>query len=434
MMKNLKSGLKLCLIIALSITIVLSAINFKTLTVIEFINNFVVSFLYSITISLGTGLINNYLDKKWDWLDDTNKRVTYGVIFSLLYTIPAVIFCNYLIFMVLNNNKNLFSERMIWIHLFYIILSLGISALLHAKSFIKFWKESSKKEIVKHQVIASDSSAKFETLKNQIDPHFLFNSLNVLSALIEEKPENAVNFTNSLSKIYRYILEEKDKELISLQEELDFAITYMKLLKMRFENTIIFNISEIENSDKMYVVPLSLQLLLENTVKHNFASATSPLTIYISKENDFLFISNNLQKKEVATSNGVGIKNIVSRYGLLTNKKVEIIESTTTFTVKIPILTQKINIMQQKNTEEVIYLKAQRRVKDLKEFYGNLFSYCLVIPCLIVINLLTYSKFLWFFFPMFGWGIGLAIHGFNAFGYGKDWEEKKIEEYMRKNG
>lgn len=433
-MKNIKNTLKLSIIIALLITLVLSGINIKKLTLSYFFSYFIVCFLYSILIVLGNRIINNYLDKKWNWLEDTNYRVTFGIIFSLLYTIPAVVFCNYLIFKYLYNNSDLFSEQMIWTHLFYIVLSLGISALLHAKSFIKYWKESSKKEIVKHQVIASDSSAKFETLKNQIDPHFLFNSLNVLSALIEEKPENAVNFTNSLSKIYRYILEEKDKELISLKDELDFAETYIKLLKMRFENTIIFNISEIENSDKLFVVPLSLQLLLENTVKHNLASASSPLTINITKENDFLLISNNLQKKIVATSNGVGIQNIVSRYGLLTNKKVEIIESTSTFTVKIPILTQKINIMQQKNTEELIYLKAQRRVKDLKEFYGNLFSYCLVIPCLIVINLLTYSKFLWFFFPMFGWGIGLAIHGFSAFGYGKDWEEKKIEEFMRKNG
>ncbi|MFY7811511.1 MAG: histidine kinase, partial [Flavobacterium sp.] len=373
----------MCFVIAICFTVIISAVNYKSITIVYWFYNFIVCFLYTLIIGIGNGLINNYLNKKWDWLDDTNNRVSYGILFSLLYTIVGVIFCNYFIFIVLHKNKELFSERMIWIHLFYIIFSLGISAFLHAKSFIKYWKESSKKEIVKHRVIASDSSAKFETLKNQIDPHFLFNSLNVLSSLIEERPDKAVKFTNSLSKIYRYILEEKDKELIYLQDELEFAETYMNLLKMRFENTIEFQIFGIDNSKNWYVVPLSLQLLLENTVKHNLVSTSFPLKINIYKENDYLFVTNNLQKKEVATSNGVGIKNIVSRYGLLTPKKVEIIETTTSFTVKIPLLTEKINIMQEKTRDELIYLKAQRRVKELKEFYGNMISYFFVITCLI---------------------------------------------------
>jgi two-component system LytT family sensor kinase len=255
-----------------------------------------------------------------------------------------------------------------------------------------------------------------------------------LSALIEENPEKGVNFTNSLSKIYRYILEEKDKELISLEDELKFAETYMNLLKMRFEHSIIFNISEIENSKNLFVVPLSLQLLLENTIKHNNANEKFPLSIDIVIEDNYLLISNNLQKKEVTSSNGVGIQNIVNRYALLTNKKVEIIETKETFTVKIPVLTEKINLMKYTNTDQFIYQKAQKRIKELKEFYGNLFSYCIVIPMLIVINLYTSSKFLWFFFPMFGWGIGLSLHAFSTFGYGKDWEERKIKEYMKKNG
>ena len=113
------------------------------------------------------------------------------------------------------NPSEFFNDRMIWVHLFYIILSLGVSAFMYARSFMANWKQASRKEVTEQKIIAGTASAKFESLKNQIDPHFLFNSLNVLSSLIEENPENAQRFTTSLSKIYRYVLEQKDKELVS---------------------------------------------------------------------------------------------------------------------------------------------------------------------------------------------------------------------------
>ena len=159
------------------------------------------------------------------------------------------------------------------------------------------------------KVIAGTASAQFESLKNQIDPHFLFNSLNVLSALIEENPESAQKFTTSLSKIYRYVLEQKDKELVTVSEELNFAKTYMNLLKMRFENSITFDLPTDFSNDLAKVVPLSLQLLLENCIKHNVVSESKPLHIKIYMENNFLVVENNLQKKEVLTDRkGVGLQ------------------------------------------------------------------------------------------------------------------------------
>src|SRR5690606_2120763 len=140
------------------------------------------------------------------------------------------------------------------------------------------------------RVIAGTASAQFESLKNQIDPHFLFNSLNVLSSLIEENPENAQRFTTSLSKIYRYVLEQKNKEYVTLQEELNFASTYMKLLKMRFENSLEYKLPEGPIDPDAKVVPLALQLLLENTVKHNVVSEKNPLRIEIRVEGDYLVI------------------------------------------------------------------------------------------------------------------------------------------------
>ena len=299
---------------------------------------------------------------------------------------------------------------------------------------IYFYKSSQEKKVVEQKIIASSATAQLESLKNQIDPHFLFNSLNVLSSLIEENPDMAQRFTTSLSKVYRYVLDQKDKELVSLKEELDFAVTYMKLLQMRFENSIEFHLPEIPEDYPGKVVPLSLQLLLENCIKHNLASEQKPLKIEIIIANDQLLVRNNLQKKEsLSNRKGVGISNIVQRYDLLTQRKVVVETTNQHFNIYLPILTKQLQPMETNQpTNQELYLKAKKRVEDLKGFYGNLFSYCLVIPLLIFINYRTYWEFKWFFFPMLGWGLGLAMHALQTFGYAQTWEEKKIKELMEK--
>ena len=242
-------------------------------------------------------------------------------------------------------------------------------------------------------------------------------------------------FTTSLSKIYRYVLEQKDKELVSVSEELTFAKTYMNLLKMRFENSITYDIPTDFNNDDAKVVPLSLQLLLENTIKHNVVSEQKPLHIKIYIENNYLIVENNLQKKEVLQDRrGVGLQNIVNRYGLISERKMLIEESATFFKVKIPILTKQIAFMETQNryNENMAFMRAKERVEKLKGFYGNLISYCCVIPVLIFINL-KMGGFQWFWFPMFGWGMGLCFHAIETFGYGKSWEEKKIQEILNKD-
>lgn len=313
------------------------------------------------------------------------------------------------------------------------IISFVVLLGIHALYFYKAIQENKVKE---QKIIAGTASAKFESLKNQIDPHFLFNSLNVLSSLIEENPENAQRFTTSLSKIYRYVLEQKDKELVSVDEELAFAKTYMNLLKMRFENSLFYEMPTTAISAEAKVVPLSLQLLLENTVKHNVVSEQRPLHIRIFVEGDYLAVQNYYQKKEVLQERqGVGLQNIINRYGIITNRKVLIAQNEQTFTVKIPILTKQITVMETQYSydETGAYLRASEHVKKLKGFYGNLISYCLVISFLIFINLSYSANFQWFWFPLLGWGMGLAFHGLEVFGYGKSWEERKINEILKKD-
>lgn len=313
------------------------------------------------------------------------------------------------------------------------LIAMGVALLIYAVYYYKNYKE---KQVKEQKIIAGSASARFDALKNQLDPHFLFNSLNVLTSLIEEDPEQAQKFTTSLSKVYRYVLEQKHKDLVTVEEELNFARTYVRLLKMRFEDSIVFEIPENLESPQAKIVPLSLQLLLENAVKHNVINSNRPLHIKVSEEGGMLVVSNNLQEKQVVRkSSGVGLQNIRQRYKIFTNREVRIEKTVSSFKVALPLLTQKYSFVetQESYLEEKRFLKAKERVRSIKEFYGNLLAYCIIIPILWWINYMT-TDFTWAIFPTLGWGFGVLMHGMEAFGYnplwGKRWEERKIRELM----
>ena len=391
-------------------------------------------FAYSFILTFINGSYFWWFGAKITWEKATLKKVLLGAFGAVVLTLIGFFFCRVLHYVVYEGvpmQEFLANEKM-YTYLFPLLFTTIISLFFH---LIYFYKALQEKKVKEQKIIAGTASAKFDALKNQLDPHFLFNSLNVLSALIDENPDQAQKFTTGLSKIYRYVLEQKNKELVSLEEELKFASTYMKLLKMRFENSIEFEIPEEISNEEAKVVPLSLQLLLENTIKHNIVSENRPLKIKIYEQDEFLVVENNYQKKEVLSNRkGVGLQNIVNRYDEITQRKVLIDQTEEIFRVKIPVLTKQISIMETNEiNEENAYFKAKQRVKEMKEFYGNLISYCVVIPFLIFINYSTYWGFQWFWFPLFGWGIGVTIHGFSVFGYGSEWEERKIQEIMNKD-
>ncbi len=397
------------------------------------------SAMYTFVLGFGQGLLNDYLSTKWDWITETNKRVWIGVLGTLIYTIPIILLIDYFLFIKIKgfDSVDFFKPPMIWIHLFWVQFSLGVSAFLHARGFMMEWKNAVSHETTQHKIVAKTETAKFETLKNQIDPHFLFNSLNVLTSLIGENPNQAEKFTTKLSKIYRYVLEQRNKELVPIQEELLFAKNYMELLQMRFEDAIQFTLPKGTEDSALKLVPLSLQLLLENAVKHNVVSSKKPLEISIFIKNGFLYIQNNINPKDaIGKGTKIGLRNIADRYGLITEKNIEIINNHRTFTVKLPLLlnteSMKIN---SNNLEKNSYVRAVEKVEKLKEFYQNLVSYCLVIPFLVYINYQFSPQFKWFWFPAIGWGIGLLFHFLEVHNYnfilGKNWEERKIKELMK---
>jgi sensor histidine kinase YesM len=220
---------------------------------------------------------------------------------------------------------------------FSLLITLLVSSIYAISDYMKQWKQSElKAEQMKQQMLKSE----YESLKNQVNPHFLFNSLNTLTALISEDQEKAIDFVQKLSKVFRYALQNQEKTTIDLASEVDIVNSYLFLQKMRFGDNLRFHIDIPPNVNNAQVITQGLLMLVENAIKHNEASGENPLHIQISMEGkDYVVVKNNLKRKNMAQpSTGIGLPNIVSRYQSLTDKPVVIQEDENEFIVKIPII------------------------------------------------------------------------------------------------
>jgi len=400
----------------------------------DFVEEFIIYQFYAFVLGYSNLTYFNYLEKI-KWVEGTRaKRLAVGIVGSTIISTIGLFLIRMVISVFYDGNSFLeyWSHEKIENFYFGIWASSTVIIIFHV---IYFYNKYQKTKVKESQIVAKNETAKFESLKNQLDPHFLFNSLNVLTSLIGENPYQAEKFTTKLSKVYRYVLEQKDKDLVPLEEELRFAKSYMQLLQMRFEEAIEFSIPDTISDDELKIVPLSLQLLLENAVKHNVITSGQPLKIRIYEDKGYLTVENTLNpKSSLEKSTKVGLKNIQQRYELISSNKVSIENDNKLFKVRLPLLTQKIKVMRTEYMDESAkYARAKKRVDELKGFYGSLVAYMVVIPFLITLNYKTSWHFQWFWFPVFGWGLGLAIQAFNIYGIGGNWEERKIKEIMEKN-
>lgn len=285
-----------------------------------------------IVMWLGNSFLGHYLDKKLPWTESPVKRLLVGMITSTLYPALVIILLmesfQYFLHFDIGEGYN-----------YSIYLAIGltilISLFLHGRGFLMSWKDAANHA---ERLEKESAVAKYESLKNQVNPHFLFNSLNALTNLVYEDQDKAVKFIKQLSEVYRYVLDTRDQEVVSLQEELEFLKSYLFLQSIRFGNNLK---TIIDISSKGKIAPLALQMLIENAIKHNIVSSEDPLSITVSEEGDFLVVENNLQKKKnvlAEPSSGIGLVNICKRYEFLSDKKVEILKSDNTFKVKLPII------------------------------------------------------------------------------------------------
>ncbi|MFM9951214.1 MAG: sensor histidine kinase [Saprospiraceae bacterium] len=214
-------------------------------------------------------------------------------------------------------------------------MTLLISTFLHGRAFLFQWKESL---LEAEQLKRAHLTAKYENLKTQVNPHFLFNSLNVLSNLVYKDQDQAVRFIKQLSNVYRYLLDMREQEVVSLETELEVLKDYISLLKIRFGESLNINLT-LESDAGIAIPPLTLQMLVENAVKHNIASKNLPLDISIFRQGDQIVVENNLQSRlNNPESTGIGLINIQERYRHVSDKVVAIENGPHTFRVILPVL------------------------------------------------------------------------------------------------
>lgn len=220
-----------------------------------------------------------------------------------------------------------------------IVPTVIVYLVYEAVYFFDAWKMNVRKT---EALMRENVQSQLEVLKNQLDPHFLFNSMNTLAALIDDENTAAQDYLEKLSDVYRYVLVSRNKNTVLLSEEIAFVDAYVYLNKIRFRENLQVEKRLSTAALSRHITPLSLQMLIENAIKHNVASRESPLQIVIREENDgYLVVENNISEKTILEkSTRVGLQNIINRYGLLTDRKVEIVRDGERFTVKIPLLGQ----------------------------------------------------------------------------------------------
>lgn len=304
------------------------------------LSSFLISFFWTFSISItqwiGIELIYGVLNRRISWIHAPIKK-TFALVFSfLVYSAPAFLVVHLLNFYLWRGMN--FDQA--WPYIIRslpasMLVSVFLSLLFTATGFFRAWKQSF---IQGEKLKAEMLSYKYESLRNQLNPHFLFNSLNVLSDLVYDDQALAVRFIRQLSDLFRYVLDSRDKEVVPLAEELVFIQSYIFLLKTRFEEKLKINIDVPTETDD-YIVPMSLQLLIENAVKHNELSEAFPLQISICRKGNYLEIENTLKSKNVGDdSKGTGLQNIRQQFSFLTDLPVEIFPSKQKYLVRVPIL------------------------------------------------------------------------------------------------
>ena len=292
--------------------------------------NMLYCFMIGSTLWLGNSSIDPVLDRIYRKRPlSPGKKLVLGLLSMFLISSAIILIVNWCwVVVIWGSEFDAYLHRSgLWIMITEIVVVLIVALVLYTNEFFHSWREAVKnEEALKREKLA----LQYESLKNQVNPHFLFNSLNTLSGLIGKDGEKATRFVKQLSDIYRYVLEHKDREVVPLETEMKFVENYISLMKIRFGDNLLVKVN-IEARSNLKIIPLSIQMLVENAIKHNVVSKEKPLTITISmNENNQLVVSNNLQKKSSILQGDSGewekhgLMNIKSRYEYLSKGVFEV--------------------------------------------------------------------------------------------------------------
>jgi len=292
-------------------------------------------FLLGWTIWKGNELVGLYLDKKLSWEKNPGSTFFYRIMASVIYTAIDIVLCNYIIYTYIYK-INIFDDLQRLS--LYAIVTFGIAMLvttiIYLNHFFISWRES----VIQQEKFKQEAlSMQYETLKSYVNPHFLFNSLSVLSSLVEKDTAKSQEFIKQLSDIYRYVLEQKDKELVPLGTELIFITSYINLHRIRHGENLKIDLNVDDKSGQ--IIPLSMQILLENAFKHNIISEEDPLEVKVWREDNYIIVQNKLNmRKTINESSGIGLDTIGKKYQFFTNRPMVVNRDNGLFTVKLPVL------------------------------------------------------------------------------------------------
>ncbi len=303
-------------------------------------------FLISISITLmvweGNLRIDHWLNQKYPWITMPGKRIPVHLLLSVGYSAIIIFTGSYISNSFTNSlpiSGNDFLKITSIILAILVLMSVLLLTIEISTQFFRHWK-SSLVEIEKYR--AESLQAQLQNLKNQINPHFLFNNMSVLSSLVYKDQDKAVEFINQLSKVYRYLLDNQNNELVTIGEELIFFHSYIFLLKIRFDRNLVINVDVKKEDMTRLIPPMALQILIENAIKHNEASSEYPLTISVVSAEGKLIVTNNLQlRSQHEAGSQTGLQNIRARYQFFTANPVEVMHEANFFIVKIPLLLSK---------------------------------------------------------------------------------------------
>ncbi len=340
----LQKLLKLILIIATGVQVIVITYNHLSgFYPLSDMTHFFIRLLRGVSLSIIAGfmiaipdlILIRLLNGSFPW----KKKVFKRVILQFVTGVLLAFFVSFIITLFANLIKAYTEDLttvIIYNALIYAVVNIILIAILEGwLFFIESDKAKSKAETLEKEL----AQIRFEVLKNQINPHFMFNSLNVLSGLIDKDVAKAQLFIDEFSQIYRYVLETIEKTVVSLNEELGFVRSYIFLQQIRYGKALIFNVNLPADILYMLLPPLSLQVVLENAIKHNIINVAKPLQIDITNEDEWLIVRNNIQLKiSSGVSTGLGQKNMVKRYSMLCENIPEFIVKTNHYIVRLPLI------------------------------------------------------------------------------------------------
>ncbi len=276
------------------------------------------------------------LDHWLPWNKAGNYRFFIHLVLALSYLL-ILVNLSYVVIKVIATTTPPTHEQIIVTNFWGIILFIPVFSIYFSLHFLKHWRKS---ELEAEQIQKENIKSQLNLLRSQLDPHFLFNNLNILSSLVDTDTQRSKKFIEKFADVYRSLLRRRSDDLVPLTEELEFIDSYMFLLRTRFDHNIEFTINLTEGHRLKMVPPLTLQLLIENAIKHNIIVEGSPLVIHLLQvEEDYLMVSNTLnEKKDREDRRGSGLDNIKRRYSYFTEKEIRISKTETHFEVHIPLL------------------------------------------------------------------------------------------------